>query len=173
MILRTTFHEIELRQYQLKEADALANMANNRNIWLNLRNVFPHPYTVEDGERYISMCLAQQPNTVFGIWYQNQLVGSIGLHLQHDVYSHSAELGYFIGEPYWNKSIATIAVARMLQYGWEDLQLYRIFASVFEHNIASMKVLLNNGFQPEGVKGKAIFKDNQFIDEYCYGIIKS
>ncbi len=172
MFYKTQHPDIQLRSYTAQDADALTTLANNRNIWQNLRDQFPHPYHRENAVQFIKMCLETEPQTVLGIAYQGQLVGSIGLHLQNDVYRFSAELGYFIGEPYWNKSITTFAVQTMLQYGFEKLHLQRIFASVFEHNEGSKRVLLKNGFLLEGVKKKAIYKNNQFLDEFLYGIVR-
>lgn len=155
----------------MQDAAALQSIANNINVWQNLRDQFPHPYHKENAINFIEMCLATEPQTIFGIEYQGELVGSIGLHLQNDIYRFSAELGYFIGESYWRKSIATFAVQTMLQYGFEHLHLQRIFASVFEHNEGSKSVLLKNGFLIEGVKKKAVYKNNRFLDEYFYGIL--
>lgn len=171
MILQSSVPEIKLCTYENRDALSLAAVGNNYKIWLNLRDVFPHPYSVADAEYFIEMCSNQDPKTIFGIFYQDNLVGSIGLHLQNDIYSHSAELGYFIGEPYWNKGIANAAIARMLIYGWEILNLKRIYASVFAHNTPSMKVLEKNGFIKEGIKSNAVLKNNELIDEHIFGIL--
>lgn len=172
MKLKTQHPEIYLRSYTLQDVDALTVLANNKNIWQFLRDSFPYPYHKNNAEKFIKMCLESEPQTILGIEYQGVLVGSIGLHLQNDVYRYSAEMGYFIGEPYWNKSIATFAVQTMLQFGFENLHLQRIFASVFEPNEGSKRVLLKNGFLLEGVKKKSIYKNNQFLDEFLYGIVK-
>ena len=169
MKLLTSNPEIVLRSYKLQDADALVAIANNRKIWLNLRDTFPHPYEKEDAVKFINMCLEHTPNTLFGIEYQGIIAGSIGLHLQQDVYKHSAELGYFVGEPFWNKAIASIAVARILQYGFETLHLHRIFASVYAPNKASMSVLEKNDFVLEGIKKHGIIKNDVFLDEYFFG----
>lgn len=169
MILVTTNPEIILRSYSLQDVDALTSIADNRNIWLNVRDSFPYPYGTEDAKKFITMCMEKAPETLFAIEYQNILAGSIGLHLQQDVYRHSAELGYFVGEPFWNKAIASVSVHRMLQYGFEILHLHRIFASVYEHNKASMNVLEKNGFLLEGIKKQAVVKNKKYIDEYFYG----
>jgi ribosomal-protein-alanine N-acetyltransferase len=171
MILNTTNPDIILRSYHAQDAEALVAIANNRKIWLNLRDVFPHPYHLEDAQRFIKMCTESEPHAVLGIEYQGILAGSIGLHLQVDVYRLSAELGYFVGEPFWNKAIASEAVKRMLQYGFETLHLHRIYASVYAHNKASMHVLEKNGFTLEGVKKQAVYKNESFTDEYFYGIL--
>jgi ribosomal-protein-alanine N-acetyltransferase len=108
MILKTSNPDIILRSYHAQDAEALVAIANNRKIWLNLRDVFPHPYHLEDAQRFIKMCTESEPHSVLGIEYQGILAGSIGLHLQVDVYRFSAELGYFVGEPFWNKAIASV-----------------------------------------------------------------
>jgi RimJ/RimL family protein N-acetyltransferase len=169
MILATTNPEIILRSYNLKDVDALTSIADNRNIWLNLRDSFPYPYSTEDATKFITMCIENVPETLFAIDYQGVLAGSIGLHMQQDIYRHSAELGYFVGEPFWNKAIASVSVQRMIQYGFEILHLHRIFASVYAHNKASMSVLEKNGFLLEGIKKQAVFKNDNYIDEYFYG----
>lgn len=169
MRLETTNPDILLRSYQFDDVQALAFIANNRNIWQNLRDVFPHPYHTTDAERFIKRCTESEPHTVLGIAYKGILVGSIGLHLQEDVYKHSAELGYFVGESYWQKGIAGVAVRGMVEYGFETLHLHRIFASVYAHNKASMRVLEKNGFVLEGIKKQAVLKNNTFIDEHIYG----
>ncbi|MGB5228245.1 MAG: GNAT family protein, partial [Eudoraea sp.] len=80
----------------------------------------------------------------------------------------SAEIGYWIGEPYWGKGIATKAIKLITKYGFEDLKLVRIYAGVFEFNMVSMKVLENNGYKKEGVFKKAVFKNSNFFDEHRY-----
>jgi RimJ/RimL family protein N-acetyltransferase len=96
----------------------------------------------------------------------------IGLHPQKDVYRLSAELGYWIGEPFWGNGIATKAVELILKYGFETLNLNRIYAGVFEHNIASMRVLEKCDFVKEGIAKQAVIKNNKVIDEHKFAIIK-
>jgi RimJ/RimL family protein N-acetyltransferase len=163
---------IRLRPLEDADKERFARLANNRKIWLNVRDRFPYPYTIADAERFIESTMQQHPLTTFAIWYELKLVGAIGLVPQEDVYRFSAELGYWIGEPFWNKGIASGAVKLMVQFAFEQLQLQKVFAGVFEGNEASIRALKKCGFQQEGIARKAAFKNNVFIDEYRYGKVK-
>jgi len=162
---------IVLKPYSLSDAEDLTRIANNEKISGNMRDLFPQPYSLQDAENYIKLRLEDKIQSIFAIIYNGELVGSIGLHLQQDVYRLSAELGYFIGEKYWNKGIATKSIALITEFGFESLHLTRIFAGVFEHNKASMRVLEKNNYTLEGIKRKAIIKNNILMDEYFYAKI--
>ena len=149
----------------------MAELANNKKIWDNLRNAMPHPYSEKDAENFIKMCLSKNPMTFFAIELEGELVGSIALVPQSDVYRKSAEIGYWVGEPYWGKGIATEAIHQILEFGFKNLDIVRIFTGVYGHNIASQKVLEKNGFQKEAVFKKAVFKNEKFCDEVRYGIL--
>lgn len=82
-----------------------------------------------------------------------------------DIYRRSAEIGYFIGEPYWNKGIVTTAVNLITEYGFKQLGIIRIHTGVFEYNTASMRVLEKCGFTKDAVFRKSVFKQNKIWDE--------
>ena len=111
----------------------------------------------------------EDPQQTFGIRYEEELCGIISLHMQKDVYQKSAEIGYWIGEPFWGMGIATKAVEIITAYGFSELQLARIYAGVFDFNKASMSVLEKNGYEQEGIFRNAIFKNNRLCDEHRYG----
>ena len=77
-----------------------------------------------------------------------------------------------IGEPYWNKGIATVAVKLITEYGFDQLNYVRIHTGVFEYNIGSMKVLERNEYKKDGVFEKAILKNGQIWNEHRYSKIK-
>jgi len=81
-------------------------------------------------------------------------------------------LGYWLGEPYWNKGIATTAVNIITDFAFGELAFKRIYAGVFEYNLASMKVLEKNGFVKEGICRKAVLKNDKFWDEHLYAKLK-
>ena len=87
-----------------------------------------------------------------------------------DVYRHTAEIGYWLGEPYWGRGIGSAAVEKLVQHGFHKLNLMRIQAAVFSYNEPSIHVLLKNGFKHEGVMRKKVFKDGKFHDEYLFGL---
>jgi RimJ/RimL family protein N-acetyltransferase len=163
--------EIKLRPFRLTDAANLTEMANNKNISRNLRDGFPHPYTHEDAVTFIRHCLDMSRDTFFAIEYRGSHAGNISLSPCQDVYRKSAEIGYFIGEPFWNKGIATAAVKIIVQFGFTNLGLMRIHTGVYEYNPASQRVLEKCGFVKEGVFRKAIFKDGGLWDEVRYAIL--
>lgn len=160
--------EIKIRGLELSDVPQLAKLANNRNIWNNLRDHIPFPYDEKDAEFFINLTKGERPRQNFGIEFDRILCGVIGLVLQDDVYKKSAEIGYWLGEPFWGKGIATVAVQLITEYGFNELNLIRIHTGVFEYNLASMKVLENNGYQKEGIFKKAIFKNGKIYDEHRY-----
>ena len=108
----------------------------------------------------------------FAIEYDRKFCGVIGLIGQSDVYKRTAEIGYWLGEPYWNKGIATVCVNLLTDYGFNQLDFIRIHTGVFEYNIGSMKVLSKNGYSKDGIFKKSILKNGQIFDEHRFSKIK-
>ncbi len=159
---------IILRPWRKEDAQPLASIANNRKIWLNVRDRFPHPYTVMDALQWIQLQADEKPVQHFCIVYHDKVAGSIGVVLKDDVYRRTIEIGYFIGEAFWGKGIATESVRLMIEYIQKQYEVIRIFAEVFEHNKASMTVLRKNGFYLEGIRKKAVIKDGVIMDDYVW-----
>ena len=95
---------------------ALVRHADNRKIWLNVRDRFPHPYTPADAEAWVARAAAATPETQFAIEVEGEAVGGVGLFLQADVERYSAEIGYWLGEALWGRGLAT-AVVRGFKIG--------------------------------------------------------
>jgi RimJ/RimL family protein N-acetyltransferase len=163
---------IVLRPLRQTDAERLAHLANNEKISRNLRDGFPHPYTEEDAGNFLQKFTNQNPVTFFGIDYNGEYVGNISLVPGQDVYRKSAEIGYFIGESYWNKGIITTAVNLITEYGFNHLDIIRIHTGVFEYNTASMHVLEKCDFVKEGVFRKSVVKQGKLWDEVRYAKIK-
>lgn len=164
--------KVRLRPLRYADREHLAELANNKKIWNNLRDMFPYPYTLEDADKFLDSVKQQEPQVTLAIEYDFQFVGVIGLVLQPDVYKKGAEIGYWIGEPFWGKGIATQALNLASDYAFETLAFERLYAGVFEGNEASKRVLEKCGFQLEGISRKAVFKNNKLIDEYRYGKLR-
>lgn len=165
--------DIRLRPMRYADREILARLANNKKIWNNLRDMFPHPYTIQDAEKFIDIAKTHEPTINFAIEYKQEFAGVMGIILQQDVYRKSAEIGYWIGEPYWNKGIATIALKLATEYGFNELKLERLFAGIFENNNGSKRVLEKCGYKMEGISRKAVFKHKGLIDEYRFGKLKN
>ena len=163
---------ILLRGFSYNDQVRLAELCNNKKIWNNVRDFLPSPYSEQNALEFIQFCQKENPPTTFAIEYNGELAGCVGLVLQTDIYKLSAEIGYWIGEPYWGLGIATNAVELITDYGFNQLALIRIFSGVFDYNKASQRVLEKSGFQLEGIFKRSICKNGQICDEYRYAKLK-
>jgi [ribosomal protein S5]-alanine N-acetyltransferase len=161
--------DIRLRHFRDSDAPRLAWLANNEKIGKNLRDGFPFPYTEEDAVKFIQHF--RQFEAYFAIEYKGEYVGNISLTPLDNVYRKTAEIGYFIGEPYWNKGITTTAVKLITEYGFKVLKFARIHTGVYEYNPASQHVLEKCGYVKEGVFRKSIFKNDHLWDEIRFARI--
>jgi RimJ/RimL family protein N-acetyltransferase len=161
---------IILNKFKPKDAQQLSIIANNKKIWLNVRDRFPHPYNLSDAESFIKIATKENPNNkIFAIRYKNKLAGSTGIFNGDDVYKNTFEIGYWLGEEYWGKGIASKAVELITDYAFITLGARKVWAGCFAYNEGSMKVLLKNNFTQEGLLKDAIIKDGKVGDEYRFG----
>ena len=156
-----------LRRWDLTDAESLAQYANSRKIWRNVRDGFPHPYTVADAEEWLEA--GSRSDLFFALATEREAIGGIGLHPQSDVYRLSAEIGFWLGEPYWNQGIMTRAVSVLSDLAFRDFRFVRLSAQVFAWNPASARVLEKAGYQREGTLRKGVLKDGHLIDCFLYG----
>ena len=163
--------DIVLRKVTIADIVRMALLANNKKIFDNVRDLLPHPYTEADAVSFINMIKDEDPMTSFAIDYQNEFCGMAGLVKQPDVYRLTAEIGYWLGEPYWNKGIATTAVKLLTRYGFDELKLVRIHTGIFEYNKGSMRVLEKCGYRKECIFEKSIIKNGRIWNEHRYAII--
>ncbi len=168
----TNLQDSKLRSWQDGDAGSLVANANNEKIWDNLRDVFPYPYKKKDAKKWITAAAAENPQTNFAIAVNGKAVGGIGIEVLPDVYRVSAELGYWLGEPFWNKGIMTKSIITITKYAFENFEISRIFAGVFEWNKASMRVLEKAGFEYEARLQKSIIKNGDIGDQYIYSLLK-
>ena len=135
--------EFELRPWRMEDAETIARYANNPKIAANLRDAFPHPYTQRDAETFIQSCLDADPARCCfrAIAVNGETVGSISLSIGEDISSKSAELGYWLAEPYWGQGIMPEAVRQICGFAFQTYGLARIFAVPFAYNLASRRVL--------------------------------
>jgi len=170
-VVITMARTIELRRWRPADIDALARYANNREIWLNVRDRFPHPYKRSDAEAWIALCDKEmEPILQFAIDLNGEAIGGIGFERMTDVHRMTAEIGYWIAEPFWGRGIATQAVGRALPIAFDSLE--RIQAIVFAGNQASIRVLEKNGFEFEGRLKHCIFKDGRLLDGMLYARLR-
>ena len=160
-----------IRSWKRSDQGSLVRYANNPRIWINLRDRFPHPYRVADARAWLTHVTAQRPETNFTIEVGGEAAGGIGFHPQEDVHRRSAEIGYWLGEPFWGRGIATQAVRALASYALRAHDLTRIYAFVFEWNPASARVLEKAGFTREGRLRQSVTKDGRTIDQFLYAMV--
>jgi len=157
-----------VRSWRWKDCDSLVRHANNRNVWLNLRDRFPHPYTKDDAKRWLEIATEIKPETNFAIAAEGVAIGAVGFSVQSDVAYRSGEIGYWLGEEFWGRGIATEALMAVTDYAFASYDLCRLYAHVFEWNLASARVLEKAGYTLEGRLKKSVTKDKQTIDQLLY-----
>jgi [ribosomal protein S5]-alanine N-acetyltransferase len=160
-----------VRSWEASDVPSLVRHADNRRIWLNLRDRFPHPYTAKDGVAFIRSVLASSPETTWAIEVDGEAAGGIGFMLQQDCERVSAEIGYWLGEACWGRGICTDALKAITRYAVERHHLTRIFALPFAHNTASCRVLEKAGYVLEGHLRRSAIKDGVVCDQKLYGFV--
>src|SRR5919198_1216360 len=161
-----------IRPWRLDDADSLTKHANNRKVWLALRDLFPHPYTIQDAHQFLQQAISEQPTMKFCVEIDGAAAGGIGLHLGEDVHSHTATLGYWLGEKFWRRGIMTEAVTAFTSFWFDNFPLRRISAEVFVNNPASARVLEKAGFVFEGRLKNNVIKDGDLLDSLLYAKTK-
>jgi [ribosomal protein S5]-alanine N-acetyltransferase len=164
-------HRCEVRSYRRSDAPVMAPYANHREVWLNLRDAFPHPYGVADAEAFIERALGDDPETMFAIAVDGRAVGGIGFSLHSDVERLTAEIGYWLGEPFWGRGITTEALRAVTAYAVEQHHLTRVYAVPYEWNPASCRVLEKAGYVREARMRKSAIKDGRVIDQFLYAYV--
>jgi RimJ/RimL family protein N-acetyltransferase len=169
--VKLTLKTCEIRTWRGSDLESLVENANNRNVWINLRDQFPHPYTKRDGQTFLRHMRERKPETVFAIDVKGKAVGAIGFVLQKDVDRVSAEIGYWLGEPFWGRGITTEALVVVTRHAIEKHGLTRLFAVPFAANVASCRVLEKAGYMVEGRLRRSAIKDGQIVDQVMYAFI--
>ena len=163
-----------LRPWREEDASAIVPYADDLLVAQNLRDVFPNPYTLADAEGYVRACVERegQGQLCRAIVMDGAAVGSIGLFLGNDVYRKSAELGYWLGRPFWRQGIMTAAVKEMCALGFGAWDIVRIHAEPYARNVGSRGVLEKAGFALEGIQRKSVFKNGEFLDSCIYARLR-
>ncbi len=161
----------KLRNLTESDTFSLTKYANNYEIWLNLTDSFPHPYTVQDAENFIEFCKTQTDELNLCIDFEGECIGMIGIFFKKGIRQKTAELGYWLAQPFWGQGIMAKCVSGFVNYIFQNYDIIRIQASVLDWNKASARVLEKSGFKYEGKSEKAFFKDNKTADEHRFALI--
>ena len=160
-----------VRSWRSSDVDSLARHADNRNIWINLRDAFPHPYTKRDASEFIRAAMRRTPETFFAIAVDGAAAGGIGFVLHPDVERVSAEIGYWLAESFWGRGIVSEALTAVTHYAIATHHLTRIYAVPFAWNAASCKVLEKAGYVLEARLRNSAIKDGRLTDQMQYAFI--
>ncbi len=163
-----------LRKWRSEDAPAIARLADNPKVSANLRDVFPYPYTLQDAVDYAAFCIGadEEKQWIRMIEVDGQPAGSVTLTLGGDVYRRSAELGYWLGEPYWGRGAMTQAVRAACREAFARWDIVRIYAEPFARNAASRRVLEKAGFTLEGVMRAGVCKRGEILDYCMYALLR-
>jgi RimJ/RimL family protein N-acetyltransferase len=161
-----------VRSWTSEDVGSVQRYANNRNVWLNLRDLFPHPYGLDHALAFLNHVMGEKPETTFAIGTPAEAIGCIGIRLGSDVHRKTAELGFWLGEPFWGRGIMSEAVAAFTQSVFDAFDLVRIHAEPLASNRASARVLEKAGFLCEGRLRSNIVKDGKVLDSFLYACVR-
>ncbi len=157
----------QLRFWDLKDAESLANYGNNKKIWLNMRDEYPFPYSIDDAKKAINKSKAKD-QIQLAISNDHEAIGSISVTFNDDIRRKSGVLSYWIGQPFWGKGITSLSVDALSEWVFHNKDIIRLYAKVFANNPSSQKVLEKAGYNLEGHFKKAIIKDGEIIDQLLF-----
>ena len=170
--MRLELSRSTVRQWTASDLDALIRHANNRLVSKHLRDRFPFPYEIPQGQKFLDW-IGQQPTpTVWAIEVDGEAAGGIGIELHRDVERVSAEIGYWLGEPAWGRGIVTEALIAVTAEMFRQFDLTRIYALPFADNLASVRVLQKAGYALEGHLRQSAIKDGTIRDQLLYAAYK-
>jgi ribosomal-protein-alanine N-acetyltransferase len=164
---------VTLRAWRSSDATALARHANNPNIARQLRDRFPHPYTIADARQFIQAGSGARPTTMFAMIVDGEAVGGIGFFPGADVERFAAEIGYWLSESYWGRGITVEAIRLMSEYAFEVCNMLRLFALPFADNSQSLRVLEKAGYTREALLRSSSVKYGQVRDQALYALVNA
>jgi RimJ/RimL family protein N-acetyltransferase len=166
--------DLTIRKWRIDDKSDLAVNLNNLKVLNNLRDGLPYPYTENDAEDFIRAMLSADKDSTFAfaITLDDKVIGSIGVFRQDNIHYRTAEMGYYIGEPYWGNGYMTNAIKQVCEYVFKNTDIIRIFAEPFTYNIASCRALEKAGFQYEGTLKSNAVKCGNIVDMKMYALIR-
>jgi RimJ/RimL family protein N-acetyltransferase len=181
MVLVIEGKRIVLRTPEKSDARSIQENLNDKEVSRYTR-IIPYPYTLRHARDFIKIAQQQQHRRggssreegySFGIEIKqtHKIIGVISL-TRLDCQNRNAEVGYWLGKKYWGRGLAKEALLGILDFGFGDLKLFRIYANVMHPNTASAKLLEKAGFELEGRMRKSVLKDGEWLDELRYSMLE-
>ncbi len=169
--MKLTGERVILRAWKPSDASSLARYANNAKVAQHLRDRFPHPYTIADARQFIQSVAGARPTMLFAMVVDGDAAGGIGFFPGADVERFSAELGYWLAEPYWGRGITVEAVRLISKYAFEECNLLRLFALPFADNARSIRVLEKAGYTREATLRASSVKYGRIRDQALFALV--
>lgn len=157
-----------VRHWRMADAEALVRHADNVNVARQLRDRFPHPYTRANASIFLKAATSAAEPSNLAIEVEGEAAGAIGYVPGMDVERYSAEIGYWLGESYWGRGIASEALLLVTDYVFTTANLLRLFALPFADNLASARVLEKAGYVREAILRSSSVKYGQPRDQILY-----
>lgn len=164
---------VVLRGYTAQDAAALVVPANDRSVMAYMHDADQHEYTLPEAEAWVRFVMADQPDLHLLLSAGAEVVGGVSLARQRDIYSHSAEISYWVTPAWWGRGLATRAVAAASEHAFWTLGLERLYARVFLDNPASLRVLEHNSFVREGLLRAAVRKHGRLHDQALFARLRT
>lgn len=169
-----TSERLLYRAFKMSDAASIHALLQEKEICDNTLSI-PYPYENGMAEEWISthkdrLELGDYKYAVI-LKENNSLIGAIEIVVTED-FMHGC-LGYWLGKPYWGRGYGTEMLARIIKFGFEDLNLHRIYGEHFDNNIASARVMEKNGMVQEGKLREHKIKDGKFVNSNIKGILVS
>jgi [ribosomal protein S5]-alanine N-acetyltransferase len=166
--MHLTLSQCTIRPWAQTDAAALQRHANNRKVSMHLRDRFPYPYEAEQARAFLGWIGGQESPTVWAIDVGGEAVGGIGIEMNTDVERVSAEIGYWLGESFWGRGIASAALTAVTAEAFKRFEITRLYAVPFADHGASVRVLEKAGYVREGYLRQSAIKDGTLRDQLLF-----
>jgi len=168
-MITTSFGSI--RPWHPEDAEALAAYADNPKIWRQMRDSFPHPFTMERAHAFIDATLKPSSSLFLALASPHEAIGGIGITRGDDVHHRTAELGYWLAEPFWGRGYMRTAIVALTSYLFAQTDLLRIYAEPFASNLASIRALERAGYSCEGRLHCSVVKEGKVLDQLLFAAV--
>lgn len=170
--MRLQLPSCTIRPWAESDAEPLQRQANNRAVSIHLRDRFPYPYGPEQARTFLGWVTKQASPTVWAIEVNGEAAGGIGIELHTDIERVSAEIGYWLGQPYWGRGIATEALRAVTAEAFARFEITRLYAVPFADHRASVRVLEKCGYVREGHMRQSAIKEGKIRDQLLFAVYK-
>ena len=161
-----------VRPWVEADAESLQRHANDRQVSMQLRDRFPYPYSIDAARTFLGWIAKQPAATVWAIEVEGHAAGGIGVELHNDVERVSAEIGYWLGQKYWRRGIATEVLTAVTAEAFKRFEITRLYAVPFADHAASVRVLEKAGYAREGHLRQSAIKDGKIRDQLLFAAYK-